>query len=60
MRVGDHSCQMDLRRGETGVYIIHYGTAGEYFFYANFVLAECRQRSEDFMELKRRERFMHI
>ena len=49
-----------IREEEEQAYLFHYGTAGEYFFYTDFVLAERRQCSEDFMELKRRERFMLI
>jgi hypothetical protein len=44
-------------------YLFHYGTAGEYFFYKDFVLPEQQkqeqQRSDDFMEQKRREHFMN-
>jgi hypothetical protein len=52
-----------VRREGDIAYLFHYGTAGEYFFYKDFVLPEQQkqqqQRNDDFMEQKRREHFMN-
>ena len=47
-----------IREEEEIAYIFHYGTAGKYSFCKDFVLAQRRQRSEEFLELRIRERFM--
>lgn len=46
-----------IREEEETAYIFYYGTAGELFYFQNYVLAERRKRSDEFMELRTRERF---